>query len=252
MRWMQVLEPGPGTLFEVGSASLWVRVGANEVSVVGEPGLDAMGERLAVSVREEPPGDPRRFVHAGEPLELSIRCADRAVVVRPAVPLVILPMAQTPIYVTTPGWLTLSRQGLEPFFEVPVFLPASTWFGATPQAGELAYASRSRARTQLALLEPRPGRIITRLVLINDQTTPWEVERLKVPTPHLAAYAAAEDRLWTPGITVRNGGEGEVDMQVDAAPPEEAGATTLLCSGRQQGTPRLSLGALGRLGGFGG
>lgn len=252
MHWNRILKPGAGSLFDVGGASLWVRVGDNEVSVCGESSLDAMAPTLAETALAEPPAAPLRFVHAGEPVVLSVRCADRAVVVRPATPLVLLPGATIAVYVTSPGWLTLSRQSLDPFFELPVFLPSSTWFGATPQAGELAYASRSRARSQLGQLEFRPGRITTRLTLVNDQQHAWEVERIKVPTPHLSTFVVDEHRLWTPGITVRNTGEGEVDMQVDAAPPDEAGAATLLSEARQKGTPRLLLGALGRLGGFGG
>lgn len=245
--WNEAIAPGRGQVRVVGSRRLWVEACPKEVKVLADGGTEPDVVTTEAGFMDEPPGQPFRFSHAGHTVVFGLRCADRPFVVRPAMRLTLLPQASCRFYVTTPVWLTLSREERDPFFEVPAIEPKSTWFGATPQAGELAYASRTLARPLLDLHGIHPGRIATRVTLRNPLDSVWCVERLKVPTPHLSAWQGAQ-RLWTPSITIRNVADGEVDMGIDTEPPDEAGACRQLAPAREGGTPKLLVRALGSMG----
>lgn len=250
MNWNQPLPPESADLYRVGSRSLWVRRTGTEVLVSAAGGDDPQGMDFGQVPLEDAPGEIQRFVANAASIHLTPRCADLPVVVRPMLPLAVLPGAEAQIYVTTPVWLCLTVDGAaNPFYETPSHRPASTWFGATPQAGELAYASRSRARSRLDLVEFRPGRAVTRIALANVQAEVWNVQRIKVPAPHLALFLGSQG-LWTPSIYVRNSSEGETDMLLDQTPPKEAGPVKRVAGPRQHGTPRLSLRALSGLTGW--
>ena len=250
MNWNQPLTPDAATLFRVGSRRLWVRIAGSEIQVVADGGDDPTAVDFSQEPLEEPPGEVQRFASTMGQVVLVPRCADLPVIVRPMTPLTLLPGAEAQIYVTTPVWVCLALQGAPvPFFETPTHRPVSTWFGSTPQAGEVAYASRSKARSRLDLVEFRPGRATTRLSLANTQPDVWQVQRVKIPTPHLALFVGAQG-LWTPSITVRNNSEGEADMILDSKPPEDAGKVVRIAEPREHGTPRLSLRALSGLTGW--
>lgn len=177
-----------------------------------------------------------------------VRAADRPMVVRPEHPLVLVPGATAEIFVSLPVWMGVAVDGI-PVFERPSRAARSTWFGATPQAGELAYASRTSARVDSNSLLNDTSRAITPIRLENSPSDHWPIERLKVPTRFLPLYACSgAGGLWTPTITIRNAAnDADVDVAIDRNPPAVAGVGTWVAPARETGTPRLSLRALGGL-----
>jgi hypothetical protein len=197
------------------------------------------------------PLDPpsHRFSGLSGDVMLGARCADRPMVVRPSVPLTIVPGGSTEVFVSAPVWLTLHTGG-NVVFEVPTVRPRNTWFGATPQAGELAYASRTSAVSRLADVSVSPGRAVTRLQLDNPLEDPWEVRRLKLPAPYLPLFLT-DHGLWTPSLRIVGNAGDDVTVKVQDTPPDKVKVLMLLGDARQTGTPHLVRRALGGLSNLG-
>lgn len=245
IEWDTTLPDRGAHLWQWGHRVLWVDAtgaGVSVATVVVEEPAHRLAEPCA-----EPPAEPLRFVRPqGAPLQLTVRAADRPIVARPAMPLTILGGATTPLYVSSPAWVGVGANG-SPFFEVPTTQPSSTWFGATPQAGVLAYANRTRARVRFDQVEPDPGRILTRVMLINTLPDPWAIERLEVPMTHLPLFRSSA-ALWSAGLRIERTKEADIDVGLEQRPPSEAGTVDPLCPPRITGSHRLTLRALSVLG----
>lgn len=242
--WYQPLKvTGPdGSLQEQwtwGASQLTVRATDQTVEVEG-PAVDG-----------KPPATMRYLRAPGEELELTARTADRSIVARPATQLVVLAEGTAIIYVSSPLWVGIAERGTPPFAEFPTHLPKQTWLGATPQAGQLAYASRTRARADLNNITAESGRMLTQVELVNHLDEPWAIERVEVPMPHLAIHLCEGPDgkvLWTNSVRVERSGDTEVDAHVADGPPASAGPAQRLAEPRVPTTPRLNLLALGRWG----
>ncbi len=216
-----------------------------------ELALQASGAVTIVRLcRNGEPSDPLRFLSRdGRDRMLTARTADRSVVARPAMPLVVNADGHAVIYVSSPLWVGLAEIGAPPFVEFPITEPKQTWLGATPQAGELVYATHTQARMDLGNLDVAPGRVVTQVELVNRLPEPWPIERIVVPLPHLALHqcdASGGPPLWTSSVRIERTTDAEVDAHVAAGPPLEAGQATRIAEPRQLSIPRLSLLALSR------
>lgn len=166
----------------------------------GEP-LDPTCRRIDENV--EPPtqqsDDIRRYIaHDNDGrLELTPRLADRPVVVNPEIPVFLPPGETTTVYVSTGAWLRLAQPDGPMLMEIPIYRPSDTWFGPNTREGEIAYASRTSARTNLNDLIILSHRVITPVRIENRGIDPLLVERLRIPVPALTLYEVAGQGLWT-------------------------------------------------------
>ena len=249
MIWNTPVSKGPAW-WQWGSRRVFVLLERDEVRVGVDGGDEPLSDVEVLGAPGEPPEETERFVLTSSmDVRWTARTADRAVVVRPASPITVLGDATAEIFVSTPLWIGLRNGGSgEPFFEVPSFRPSNTWFGETPQAGELAYSTRSRARARLDQLTFLPGRAVTRVTLVNAQPTPWHVDRLKVPVNHLPLFHTERSGVWTAGVRIECKDADEVDVVVDPSTPKSVGPASRFQDPRNSATPRLVLRALGSLG----
>lgn len=159
-------------------------------------------------------------------LVLEPRVADRAVVSRPHEPVIIGGGQTVRIFIGTPLWLALSVGGAV-IDEFPVGTVRSTWFGRDTTRGELCWGARSHCRTDLAGVPVRAGRVMTALDVANHAASPWRLERIRMPVPHLSLYPGRDGRLWSSAMRTERADDGEVrSITIEAgAPPEAAGAT---------------------------
>ena len=155
-----------------------------DVAATGPAEADERVERFAAA----PPG----------PVQLRPLTADRPVVSRPEVPLVVLPGSRLDVYVATPVWASLVVGGV-PLVTLPIRTPKPTFFG-TPTHGTVAWSMRTVLRVDLANVEPRPHRAITPVEIHNTGDDPLRVERLLIPVPRLSVHADPEGVLWTGSI----------------------------------------------------
>jgi hypothetical protein len=157
------------------------------------------------------------FVGAGESERLRLVPAMPAlpVIVRPAVPLNLLPGQHAAFFVGVPvslGGDLLTANGAVRLAESPVQVLSKSWSGPPDdEVGMLCLALRSRARRAIAELDPaESGRAICALHIHNQSPEVFEFQRLTLLTDHLGLQLGTDGQLWTTPVEVAFRGPGSV------------------------------------------
>lgn len=184
-----------------------------------------------------PEGTPQTryfFNQTGDAVYVLPRLADRSVVIKPVNPVFIPAGEQVTLYVSTPVWVGCYAEHFEaPLQDMPVVRPTDTWFGPNTVRGEVCYATRVFGRTDLSQLPPRPFRAVTPVTVRNHGHDTMPVERINMPMPFLAVYAAENGRLWTPPLHVlREPGGNPPRIRIEPTISPEAGTVELLTPAR--------------------
>lgn len=150
--------------------------------------------------------------------------ADRPVVASPRVPTHVLPGQSATLYVGSPVWVRVEVQEPPiPIVDVPIRRPSDTWFGPSRLAGELCYASASRAVQSLERVTLVSHRAVTPLRVENRSLAVLDVERIKLPVQSLSLFADADGALWTNAVTMVRAEDDSVRVDLSPTPPAEAG-----------------------------
>ena len=214
----------PGLVrWAAGPLTVWLTPSESEWRIAWSRGSDPLAAAAQVDVDPDPPPtdaeELRLATSAAAPLTATPRLADRAVVVRPDVPLRVVDRAV--LFVSTPLWLSLSVGDGPGLLELPTWQPSDTWFGATPTEGQLAYSSRTRARTLAGELAPSLARAVTRVEIHNSASDPMPVYRINLPVPALDLYAA-DGGLWTTSVLLERKPDRETgSLELVPGPPAE-------------------------------
>lgn len=196
------------------------------------PGLEPLHDA------EPPPDAPWvRFVTPSPDFHLRLVPAlpDAAVVIRPAVPLEILPGGTAQIYVSIPCWLQiwLGENATRPLCEYPTKPLSKTWFGANTQSGELCYSIRTRARRTVEEISSIDGRIVLPINIRNASAENLPFSRLCIHAPRMSVYGTPDGKLWANQTTfIHHAGTKSTELRLGTAAPEQAQHATLLCPPR--------------------
>lgn len=217
--------------------TLHAEINGMRVMITRRPGEWQVETIRATDAGEDPATEPRRYIFEGsdERVLLTPRLADRPVVMRPLSPLTVAPGAQAEIYVSSPVLVEIAV-GPEPTVLEEVFpvQPSDTWFGESTIAGELCYASRTRARLRPDELPPTNDRAMTAVRISNRASDPLSIERLALRAPNLDLFATAAGGLWTEDIALdRAGGDRLTRLTRIDGPPRHAGDAALLGTARE-------------------
>ncbi len=212
--------------WQLGPLRLTVDNRISEWRVVWQGGRDHTQATFAagpVAPDQVPVGETARFAshHDENTIGLGAALADRPVVVRPDTPVWLLGGEQVNFFLSTPLWVTVATAETGRLLtELPTFRPSDTWFGKSTRAGELAYASRSRAQREPSV---HPFRATTRLLVVNREAEPLRIDRIKLPVPSLSLYLDEAGTFWT-SVVVMEGAEGGTvgHLRIVEQPPEEA------------------------------
>lgn len=211
--------------WDVGPLSLWGRKVEDEFHLV----TDLVDESClsALTRADVPPesNELQRWILKRELLMVDLQPAmpDRAVVVRPEIPIRFPSGRKACIYVSIP--VTVRVRALQ---GAPIVLGAyatkslsNTWFG-DPLGGTLAYALASRARRKREDLALNLHRAVCPVQVINESCEELQFQQFCLRVEHLAVYLASE-HLWTGDVVVRYRGE-EKGSQIEYrdGPPAEA------------------------------
>lgn len=220
MNWFDPIESPESWRWRLGELDLQV----HSQGAVLEISHERVEERPTAQVGErQPPFEALERVTAPGTgaLRLRPRHADRAVIGRPELPLTLLPGVSLRVYINVPAWLCLEMEGRS-VWEAPSVTPADTFFGS-PVDGSLAYAMRTRLRTDPAEFKPAPHRIRVPVLLRNEGRDPLPVHRVRVPVPELDIYAAADGALWSPEVRfTRTEAPDAALVEVASRAPEQA------------------------------
>lgn len=248
MKWWDtyVLERDQWAKWQIGPLLLFAQTRTFEWIFAWEPMGDPLTDTYAAEIpsKAAPNGERCRFSRyafsdMSTQLLLEPRLGDRPFIVRTDDPLYLLAGEQTVLFVSTVVWIAaclyVDDQG-DPrtLIELPAARPSDTWFGPNTREGELCYASRTHARTDLASIGPRPHRAITAVEISNHGSDSLSLEQLRVPVPALSLHHDEQHRLWTDAVClVREEGQREASLTVMEASKHLPSGTTLLSSPRR-------------------
>lgn len=248
------LPEGEKRLWRIGPLSLLVLRSAGEWRLVYETQASSVDPSLIVnaSILEGSPSDEatvRRigFEEPPDSAELVPALPDRSLVVAMEEPLLLPPSERTTIYINIFVWMrVLAGPGGTVVLDTPLFRPSDTWFGPSTRVGELAYSSRSKARTELESLSALPHCAISAVHVVNQGASNLSLEQLRLPTQNLSLFETPQGRLWTERVTLVREADGEMAaVKIDEKPPEAE--ARLLAKARQKADRRLLIRAFGHI-----
>jgi hypothetical protein len=225
---------------------LWVSNLEREWQVAHRWSDDPFDDALEIARDDvERPADlrPSRYLFSDSLslLSLTPRVADRPVVTRPELPLIIPGGESATIYMASPLWVELATGSagtggkpnklLPSFLELPVWRASKTWFGDDNLDGTLCYAARTRARVEPG--DVRGPRITTSARINNHHGEGLLIERLALPLPQMSVFRDEQGMLWTEATTVPYSGAATGPARIESAPPPEAGKVTLISRPRE-------------------
>ncbi|MDF7823351.1 DUF432 domain-containing protein [Pontiellaceae bacterium B12227] len=143
---------------------------------------------------------------------------DRPIIVRPEMPMCLMPKQSVQLFIGLPIWLSLifgSRQ--EQAIEVPSMTLSNSWFGPFTE-GELCYALKTTAKLRQHELKQRAHRAVFALEIKNASSEKLKFERLCV-RPQFLNIFQGESRLWTSKGRVSYRGEENWSRIIYASGP---------------------------------
>lgn len=265
------LEPGQGGRWEIGPSTLWLYRTVQEWRVLHRPSsdpatVDPMPNRsdaavplpddemqVVLNAQDEDLQTSRySFRRAERRVALEPALADRPVVSRPEHPLYVPPDESVTLYLSTALWIRVTLPDSDRRLqEAPSFRMSDTWFGPSTVSGEFCYATRTAGRLQLDNLPRRYHRAITPLQIRNNATDALALERVQIPTPHLALYTTPNDMLWTQGVTMTRSESREgAGVQIRSGPPSDAKEAELIQEPRETDKKSLFMSTFSAVGAF--
>jgi hypothetical protein len=233
-RWFQ-WNIGPLELFVRAREGEWVFAWINREDPISEAIV------LGTPIDTPPDQSAASFVryatrYERSTLALTARLADRAFVVRPELPLFLRAGEVADLFISTPVWVScvLGEDKQVALIEVPSYRASDTWFGRDTCEGELCYATRTHAHTDVKFVVVRPHRASTRITIKNDGRDVLPIERIRVPVPALSLYQDADGRMWTDTLSlVREADETSAAMSITGVRHQLATGLTLLAAPRK-------------------
>jgi hypothetical protein len=208
--------------WRIGPLSLYARPKDHEWHIAFRQHPDPLDSslQLEAGTDSEPDPDTYEFLRYAvdcpdNKLELEPRLGDRPFIVTPEQPLFLLAGQKSLLYVSTIVWIQvkIGDGSGNALLDMPTIRRSDTWFGANTREGELCYATKTSARTELEAIQARPHRAVTPVEIRNEGTGMLPIEQLRVPVPALSLYTDCDDRLWTDAVCfVREEGQDEAAM----------------------------------------
>ncbi|WP_342807616.1 DUF432 domain-containing protein [Alteromonas sp. M12] len=161
--------------------------------------------------------------------------ADRAMVVRPSRPLVVLPEEQINVFVSTPLWMTILIPNHPlPMADIPFWRPSDSWFGPSTMEGDLCYSKYTDAKMDIKRLEKRSHRATTMVTIKNAQEKPLTIDKLNLPVPALKLYVNQDGEFWTDQVSIMQRLEHTKSVShVRHSPPDKIQLMELVSESRE-------------------
>ncbi len=207
----------------------WQVCSQKQQEPASEPLQEADPPENALWSRFEAPADEAA-------IRLTPALPDQAVVIRPAVPIEVLPGGTAEIFVSIPCWLRVELSGRAPqtLCELPTQALSKTWFGENTQQGEVCYSIRTRSRRTPEEITDIDGRIICPVAIRNDSHEKLPFSRLCIRAPHMSVYGQPDGALWANQTTlIHHAAKKENELLFSATAPAQAAHAELLCKPRE-------------------
>lgn len=230
-----------GIVFSVqaGPLRIWLQRWRDEFHYASKR-LDTVNNSVSLSGDQKPDDIAwNRWIcgKGGDPVcHLTPVLPPRPVIVKPAMPLQVMPGETVALFVSIPIWvrisLTTAGGSAVELMEEPTQILSNSWFGR-PVEGELCYALKTMARRRLEDLRADVHLAVCPLTIKNEAQKTLHFDRLCLRLQFLSLYAGAT-HLWTNHGTLINRGEDVMTgLRVEAEPPALDGATRMLSGPRE-------------------
>ncbi len=183
---------------QLGSLLLWIHRGEQEWHIASEYRSDRLEELSVARGREMAELNWTRWVINEELEEILLRPSmpDRPVIVRPEMPISLLPEQTVRFYIGVPVWISVSLgHRYRNITEIPSMVLSNSWFGPTTE-GELCYAMRTTAKLRQEDLQLHPHRAIVPFEIRNVSNETLDFARICLHAHNLRIYQGRE-RMWT-------------------------------------------------------
>lgn len=237
------IESGDTLRWRIGPMRMWIARTEQEWRVIHEQGQDPFEPALAVAQPSGNADEPTPLAHrvrfafrsTPDPIRVLPALPDRALVVKPEVPIHLPPGEEIPLFISVPLWIGIHvGASSTPLYETPIFRPSDTWFGPPTEAGGRCYASRTRARVSLENLALLPQRAASKVRIRNHAESELVLERLRLPSPTLSLFASANGQLWTETVTLERKEDGQsASVDLERGPSREIGRAELIMGPRE-------------------
>jgi hypothetical protein len=227
--WWGVLSPpvGSGMCWQIGPLTFVVRRSEQEWQICHRSSIwpDDTPSSWTLSEEGDSACDEGKierhvFSHTNEELLIEPLLADRSVVIKSAVPILIPAGEQVSFYVSTPLWVRARlQQRHHTLLDVAATRLSDTWFGPSTMEGELCYATTTSGRLHLDDLPVRVHRAITPVRIHNTGIQPLKLEKLNLPVPFLSLFDTGTHGLWTEEIALHHDERKELDQVVVGVQP---------------------------------
>jgi hypothetical protein len=175
------------------------------------------------------------FGHTQSQLIVVPSLPDRNVTTKFNVPLRILPGDSVKIYIVVPLWVVLRDQNHTKLLELPTWRLSDTWIGQSSIEGELGYAGRVPANTEVSAVPHRLDLAVSPVWIRNQSSSVFIINHFNLPAPHLTLYYSEEAGFWTDTLTVEQTGQTElVNVKFEAHAPSEAKQAQIMSHPREQ------------------
>lgn len=184
----------------LGSLHLWIHRGKKEWYIAHETEAEDE-DRFSVSIAsvpflEERPWSRWILDEHVEQIQLKPQLPDRAVIVRPEMPMCLMPKQSVQFFVGIPIWLAITfGVKKEQIIEIPTTTLSNSWFGPFTE-GELCYAVKTTAKLHQEDLIRSAHRAVFPLEIRNASLEKLNFERLCLRPQHLNIFQG-ETRVWT-------------------------------------------------------
>lgn len=186
--------------FQIGPLDLWIIREPNEWKI-GWLYHQRLESRLLINKKPELKNikmDWKRWI-AGEKFQkitLKPVFPDRSVIVRPELPISLLPGESAMFFVGVPCFISICVGDEEKSLsEIPSSILSNTWSGENTVTGELCYGLRTTAKRDHEDLLEHFHRITCPIQIKNESTEILNFERLCLPVRYLSTYLG-ESKLW--------------------------------------------------------
>lgn len=217
-----------------------VTVGATDVREVGAVTLrtqrvkDEWMIASAYGNSDEEPDWTRIVTSGRESVFLQPALPDRAVVIRPRSPIVILPGRFGRFFFSVPLWIRYVSESSgkkNSMLEIPTQQLSSTWFGDM-ETGELCYSVDSRLLREMSDEDADEAYARCEIEIRNNSRERLRFERICVHVEFMTLFSD-DERFWSNRVRVSfKGAEQVSQLSYTTGPPEQVSGAKMVCEPR--------------------
>jgi hypothetical protein len=162
----------------------------------------------------------QRFVFSLPPTGITLQpaLADRPVICRPNITVILVPNEEISLFVAIPLWLQLKIDTTDiPLIDIPTLRLSDTWFGPNAREGIICYASNASEQLQITPSDTHDIKATIEIRIKNHSDENLVLDKVSIPVNNLGLYADTDDHLYTRRVILTREGSNNGSLTIDTA-----------------------------------